>query len=152
MAEEKNLILQYLLSVTEATALTIAKNLGVRGVKQINPTLYSLEKQGEVVKNGEVTPPTWELSPHCKERMERILKAKRTSSGQSEMKEQCFAMETTSSSVFAPSLPSSIPGLEPIPLQEDGISNNDDNKVCGVQIFLYKYATNILHNSDQIIF
>lgn len=75
MAEQKELVLQYLLESGEATALVIAKNLGLRSAKQVNPTLYALEKQGEVIKNSSVNPPTWELSNHRRERMERSLKA-----------------------------------------------------------------------------
>ncbi|KAK7878218.1 hypothetical protein WMY93_031170 [Mugilogobius chulae] len=84
MAEQKDLVLHYLLDAKEATALSIAKNLGLRGVKQVNPTLYALEKQGEVVKNSDVTPPTWELSDHRKEKMERNIKAKAASFNLSE--------------------------------------------------------------------
>uniref|UniRef100_A0A7N6ARF9 Adenosine deaminase RNA specific n=1 Tax=Anabas testudineus TaxID=64144 RepID=A0A7N6ARF9_ANATE len=75
MSEQKELVLQYLLNSGEATALTIAKNLGLKNAKQVNPTLYALEKQGEVIKHGEVNPPTWELSTRRRERMERSLKA-----------------------------------------------------------------------------
>ncbi|XP_019948838.2 double-stranded RNA-specific adenosine deaminase [Paralichthys olivaceus] len=75
MTDQKELVLRYLLESGEATALVIAKNLGLRSAKQVNPTLYALEKQGEVVKNGEVNPSTWELSTRRRGRMERSLKA-----------------------------------------------------------------------------
>lgn len=78
MAEQKERVLQYLLHSQDATALLIAKNLGLRSTKQVNPSLYALEKQGDIVKNGEVNPPTWELSTHRRERMERSLKAARS--------------------------------------------------------------------------
>ncbi|KAJ0000447.1 hypothetical protein NQD34_012289 [Periophthalmus magnuspinnatus] len=121
MASPKEGILQYLLGVGEATSLSIAKNLGLRGAKQVNPTLYALEKQGEVVRNVEASPPTWELSSHRKERMERNVKAKEVSSGQSatNANEGC--------SVFVPSPTSSIPGLEPLPRQE-GSSDNGQSE------------------------
>ncbi|KAK7886420.1 hypothetical protein WMY93_026041 [Mugilogobius chulae] len=61
MACQKEDIFNYLLDAKEATSLSIAKNLGLRGAKQVNPTLYALEKQGEVVKNSDVTPPTFRL-------------------------------------------------------------------------------------------
>lgn len=80
MPEQKELVLHYLLNSGEATALCIAKNLGFKTAKQINPTLYTLEKQGDVIKNGEVTPPTWELATHRRERMERSLKAAKSAS------------------------------------------------------------------------
>ncbi|XP_005732146.1 double-stranded RNA-specific adenosine deaminase isoform X3 [Pundamilia nyererei] len=75
MAEQKEHIFKYLLQSREATALNIAKNIGLKTAKQVNSTLYALEKQGEVVRNVEVNPPTWELSTHRRERMERSLKA-----------------------------------------------------------------------------
>uniref|UniRef100_A0A8C7EYP5 Adenosine deaminase RNA specific n=1 Tax=Oncorhynchus kisutch TaxID=8019 RepID=A0A8C7EYP5_ONCKI len=77
-SNQKELILQYLLEAGEATALVISKNLGLRGAKQVNPTLYAMEKQGDVSRNAEVTPHIWELSVHRRERMERSLKAERS--------------------------------------------------------------------------
>lgn len=79
MSEQKERVLQYLFESGEATALVIAKNLGLKTTKQVNPTLYTLEKQGDVTKNGEVNPPTWELSTHRKDRMERSRKAAQSS-------------------------------------------------------------------------
>lgn len=75
MTDQKELIFQYLLQSQEATSLVIAKNLGLRNAKQVNPTLYALEKLGDVVRNKQVSPQTWELSAHRRERMERSLKA-----------------------------------------------------------------------------
>ncbi|XP_041648761.1 double-stranded RNA-specific adenosine deaminase [Cheilinus undulatus] len=111
MAEQKELVLQYLLLCREATALVIAKNLGLKNAKQVNPTLYALEKQGEVIKNGEVNPPTWELSDRRRERMERSLKV-----AQSVSAEEMIKAETGGGSMFlsSSSLPP-IPGLEPLP-------------------------------------
>uniref|UniRef100_A0A674EK84 Adenosine deaminase RNA specific n=1 Tax=Salmo trutta TaxID=8032 RepID=A0A674EK84_SALTR len=77
-SNQKELILQYLLEAGEATALVISKNLGLRAAKQVNPTLYAMEKQGDVSRNAEVTPHIWELSVHRRERMERSLKAERS--------------------------------------------------------------------------
>nr|ARI70656.1 RNA-specific adenosine deaminase [Epinephelus malabaricus] len=120
MAEQKELVLQYLLATGEATALVIAKNLGLRSAKQVNPTLYALEKQGDVVKHSEVNPPTWELSTHRKERMERSLKAAKNPRTEGEwMGEEPSRNEMKSASDFMPSSPlPPIPGLEPLPLQE----------------------------------
>lgn len=75
MSDQKEQILHFLCGSGEATALVIAKNLGLKNAKHVNPTLYALEKQGQVSKNHDVTPHTWELSTHCRERMERSLKA-----------------------------------------------------------------------------
>ncbi|XP_037640424.1 double-stranded RNA-specific adenosine deaminase isoform X2 [Sebastes umbrosus] len=115
MAEQRELVLKYLLTSGEASALVIAKNLGLRGTKQVNPTLYSLEKQGEVVKNGEVNPPTWELSTHRRERMERSIKAAMSPRAEREPGRD----EEGGGSIFQPSSPiPTIPGLEPLPLPE----------------------------------
>uniref|UniRef100_A0A3Q3VRE0 Uncharacterized protein n=1 Tax=Mola mola TaxID=94237 RepID=A0A3Q3VRE0_MOLML len=119
MAEQKELILQYLLNSGEATALVIAKNLSFKTAKQVNPTLYSLEKQGDVIKNGKVNPPTWELSSHRRERMERSLKAARsTPSDRGQMEVEVGGDEGGGGSIFLPSSPlPTIPGLEPLSLQ-----------------------------------
>lgn len=80
MSDQKELVLHYLLNSGEATALCIAKNLGLKTTKQINPTLYTLKKQGDVIKHSGVTPATWELATHRRERMERSLKAAKSAS------------------------------------------------------------------------
>lgn len=80
MSDQKELVLHYLLNSGETTALCIAKNLGFKTAKQINPTLYTLEKQGDVIKHSGVTPATWELATHRRERMERSLKAAKSAS------------------------------------------------------------------------
>uniref|UniRef100_A0A8C5EVA4 Adenosine deaminase RNA specific n=1 Tax=Gouania willdenowi TaxID=441366 RepID=A0A8C5EVA4_GOUWI len=58
-----------------ATSLIIAKNIGLKNAKQVNSTLLALEKLGDVKRNGDVNPPTWEISKHRKDKMERSLKA-----------------------------------------------------------------------------
>ncbi|GAA6220639.1 double-stranded RNA-specific adenosine deaminase [Lates japonicus] len=120
MTEQKDLVLRYLLDAREATALVIAKNLGLRTTKQVNPTLYALEKQGEVIKNGEVNPPTWELSTRRRERMERNLKATQSTPAEEvKMEEEVSREEVGGASIFLPSPPlPPIPGLEPLPLPE----------------------------------
>uniref|UniRef100_A0A674N8L7 Adenosine deaminase RNA specific n=1 Tax=Takifugu rubripes TaxID=31033 RepID=A0A674N8L7_TAKRU len=80
MSDQKELVLHYLFNSGETTALCIAKNLGLKTTKQINPTLYTLEKQGDVIKHSGVTPATWELATHRRERMERSLKAAKSAS------------------------------------------------------------------------
>ncbi|CAM4700259.1 unnamed protein product [Leuciscus chuanchicus] len=74
----KEKILQYLYEVGMGNSLVIAKNLGLRSAKQVNPTLYAMEKQGDVRRNTEVTPPTWSLSAHRQEKMDRQRKAAAT--------------------------------------------------------------------------
>lgn len=114
--EQKELVMKYLLKAGEATALVIAKNLGLKSTKQINPTLYALEKQGEVTKNSDVTPIIWELSKHRRDRMERSLKASKGPSAESMKTEDGTGGEGTGGSAFLPSAPPA--GFEPISLQE----------------------------------
>ncbi|KAI3361058.1 hypothetical protein L3Q82_013260 [Scortum barcoo] len=114
MAEQKELVLQYLLRSREANAIVIAKNLGLRTAKQVNPTLYALEKQGEIIKNGEVNPPTWELSTRRRERMERSLKAAQsTPADGGQMEFEASRDEKGGGSVFLP-----LPPVPPIPCLE----------------------------------
>uniref|UniRef100_A0A8C9VZQ7 Adenosine deaminase RNA specific n=1 Tax=Scleropages formosus TaxID=113540 RepID=A0A8C9VZQ7_SCLFO len=75
MGDTKDQILQYLYDSRRANALTLAKKLGFKTAKQINPTLYVLEKQGELRRDPSVSPPFWELSDHKRERMDRHKKA-----------------------------------------------------------------------------
>uniref|UniRef100_A0A8C9YSF5 Adenosine deaminase RNA specific n=1 Tax=Sander lucioperca TaxID=283035 RepID=A0A8C9YSF5_SANLU len=129
MAEQKELVLQYLLASGEATSLVIAKNLGLRSAKQVNPTLYSLEKQGEVIKNSEVHPPTWELSTHRRERMERSIKAAKSNRAEGNWMKEEARDEKGGGSVFltSPPLPP-IPGLESLPLYKDNRNNEETNE------------------------
>ncbi|XP_047454778.1 double-stranded RNA-specific adenosine deaminase [Mugil cephalus] len=116
MADQKSLILQYLLNSGEATALVIAKNVGFRSAKQVNPTLYALEKQGEVVKNGEVNPPTWELSFRRREKMERSLKAAQSTPAQGgQMEVEPSRGDDEGGSIFLPSALPPLPGFESLP-------------------------------------
>uniref|UniRef100_A0AAQ4Q346 Adenosine deaminase RNA specific n=1 Tax=Gasterosteus aculeatus aculeatus TaxID=481459 RepID=A0AAQ4Q346_GASAC len=113
----KELVLQYLRTSKGATALLMAKNLGLRSAKHINPTLYSLEKQGEIVKNSAANPPTWELSAHRRERMERSLKASKGARGEGDpMLEEPGRDRKRGESLFLSSSPMPpTPGLEPLP-------------------------------------
>uniref|UniRef100_A0A672KXH0 Double-stranded RNA-specific adenosine deaminase-like n=1 Tax=Sinocyclocheilus grahami TaxID=75366 RepID=A0A672KXH0_SINGR len=74
----KEKILQYLYEAGTGSALVIAKNLGLRSAKQVNPTLYAMEKQGDVNRDTEVTPHTWSLSAHRQEKMDRQRKVAAT--------------------------------------------------------------------------
>ncbi|XP_006804935.1 double-stranded RNA-specific adenosine deaminase isoform X1 [Neolamprologus brichardi] len=109
MAEQKEQIFKYLLQSREATALNIAKNIGLKTAKQVNSTLYALEKQGEVVRNVEVNPPTWELSTHRRERMERSLKAAQSNPA---VLVKMEVEEEEVSAIFSPSPLPPLPGLE----------------------------------------
>uniref|UniRef100_A0AAR2JS67 Adenosine deaminase RNA specific n=1 Tax=Pygocentrus nattereri TaxID=42514 RepID=A0AAR2JS67_PYGNA len=77
-ADNKELIVQYLYEAGKAHALLIAKNLGLRNAKQVNPTLYAMEKQGELSRDTSHTPPFWELTAHRREKMDRQRKATAT--------------------------------------------------------------------------
>lgn len=132
MTDQKELIFQYLLHSQEATSLVIAKNLGLRNAKQVNPTLYALEKLGDVVRNKQVSPQTWELSAHRRARMERSLKAT-----------QCSHSEFTPMELeglglgFRPASPlPPLPNLELLPLTEGLMSeqNNSERSFCGPPI------------------
>ncbi|XP_007255997.3 double-stranded RNA-specific adenosine deaminase [Astyanax mexicanus] len=73
--DNKERIMQYLYLAGKASALLIAKNLGFRNAKQVNPMLYAMEKQGDLSRMSGVTPPSWELSAHRREKMDRQRKA-----------------------------------------------------------------------------
>lgn len=128
MTDQKELIFQYLLHSQEATSLVIAKNLGLRNAKQVNPTLYALEKLGDVVRNKQVSPHTWELSTHRRERMERSLKATQAS------RSEFTPMELDGLGLgFCPSSPlPPLPNLELLPLSEGLMSeqNNSERVSC----------------------
>lgn len=128
MTDQKELIFQYLLHAQEATSLVIAKNLGLRNAKQVNPTLYALEKLGDVVRNKQVSPQTWELSAHRRERMERSLKATQGSrSVFTPMDLEGLGLN------YPPSSPlPSLPSLELLPFSEGLTSekNNSERVSC----------------------
>lgn len=124
MARQKEQILQYLLESGEATSLIIAKNLGLRTAKQVSQTLTTLEKQGDVIKDSDVTPFKWSLSPHRKEKMERSLKA-----AQSTVEDQMEVKKEEDSINLSPLPP--VPGLEPIPLLGDWVQEQSENNTVG---------------------
>jgi len=109
MANQKEQILHYLLQVSDVTALVIAKNVGLNTAKQVNSILYNMEMQGELTKNSEVNPPTWELSKRRREKMERSLKASQSAS---------TAMQCMEEGAGSTPLPLLLPGLEPSLLQD----------------------------------
>ncbi|KAI5105850.1 double-stranded RNA-specific adenosine deaminase, partial [Silurus meridionalis] len=73
--EAKEQIFQYLHKTGQASALMIAKNLGLRNAKQVNPTLYAMEKHGDLSRNSSSIAPVWELTTHQREKMDRQRKA-----------------------------------------------------------------------------
>lgn len=149
MAEQKELVLQYLLHSREATALVIAKNLGLRNAKQVNPTLYALEKQGEVVKNGEVNPPTWELSSRRRERMQRSIKAAQsTPAERCQMEVEASTGEKGGGSIFLPSPPiPPIPGLEPLPLPEGWLPEQSHSEAVSKMLHCIFFLNGIKVNT-----
>lgn len=132
MANQKEQILKFLLDSKEATALVIAKNLGLKNAKQVNPTLYSLENQGEVVRDKDTIPPKWSLSAHRKEKMERILKIAKSAP----VFEDHLGMELSTEgdaggSDFLSSILPPLQGLEPLKQLEDLLpEQNQSNEVC----------------------
>lgn len=126
MPEQKELVLNHLFNSGETTALCIAKNLGFKTAKQINPTLYSLERQGDVIKHGEVTPPTWELATHRRERMERSLKAAKsatTSEAKMETENEVGGSALLPSATLLPT-----PNLNHLPLQDHWMPRQDHSE------------------------
>uniref|UniRef100_A0A1A8TXV0 Adenosine deaminase, RNA-specific n=1 Tax=Nothobranchius furzeri TaxID=105023 RepID=A0A1A8TXV0_NOTFU len=118
MSELKEKILQYLLESGQTTALVVAKNLGLKNAKQVNSSLNFLEKQGEVTRNSDASPLKWDLSPHRRKKMERSLKVAQQNTTIGGLMEVMDSRENDGGggSIF---LPSSLPGLEPLPLLGD---------------------------------
>ncbi|KAK1154640.1 double-stranded RNA-specific adenosine deaminase [Acipenser oxyrinchus oxyrinchus] len=75
MAETRERICEYLYKSGLSTPLVIAKNLGLRTAKQVNPSLYNLERKGEVKKDTDAGSPAWDLSDKKRELMERHRRA-----------------------------------------------------------------------------
>ncbi|XP_063002142.1 double-stranded RNA-specific adenosine deaminase isoform X2 [Elgaria multicarinata webbii] len=73
MAEVKEKICNFLLSVEDSTAHNLAKNIGLSKARDVNATLVSMEKLGDVCKeNG--NPPKWSLTDSKRQRMQLKLK------------------------------------------------------------------------------
>ncbi|NXH10455.1 DSRAD deaminase, partial [Bucco capensis] len=73
MAETKEKICSYLLSVEDSTALNVAKNVGLSRAKDVSGLLSALEKLGDVQRQS-CNPPRWALSPRKRERMQLRLR------------------------------------------------------------------------------
>lgn len=132
MADQKEKILQYLLESGEATALVVAKNIGLKTAKQVNPTLHGLEKQGDVVKRNNVNPPRWELSTHRREKMKRSLKnAHSTAAVVGQMEVEDVTGQEGERSIFLPSSLPSIPGLDTLAAMEDSVPGQSQSDEVG---------------------
>ncbi|XP_041094892.1 double-stranded RNA-specific adenosine deaminase [Polyodon spathula] len=75
MAETRERICEYLYETGPSTPLAIAKNLGFRTGKQVNPSLLFLERKGEVKRDAGASPPAWDLSHKRRELMDRHRRA-----------------------------------------------------------------------------
>ncbi|XP_004403110.1 PREDICTED: double-stranded RNA-specific adenosine deaminase [Odobenus rosmarus divergens] len=69
MAEIKEKVCDYLSSVCGASALNVAKNIGLTRARDVNAVLMELERQGDVYRQG-TTPPVWYLTDKKRERVQ----------------------------------------------------------------------------------
>lgn len=69
MAEIKEKVCDYLFSVCGASALNVAKNIGLTRARDVNAVLMELERQGDVYRQG-TTPPVWYLTDKKRERVQ----------------------------------------------------------------------------------
>ncbi|XP_076826256.1 double-stranded RNA-specific adenosine deaminase [Brachyhypopomus gauderio] len=106
--ENKEQVLQYLYETGKASALLIAKNLGLRNAKQVNPTLYAMEKQGDLGHSSDVSPPVWELTAHRRDKMDRQRKA---ALGASRAQDQSGHLRIRGEAATDPAALSSVAGL-----------------------------------------
>ncbi|XP_069041340.1 double-stranded RNA-specific adenosine deaminase isoform X2 [Lepisosteus oculatus] len=74
MSDTRERICQYLYEAGPASALGISKHLGFRTAKQVNPSLYAMEQQGDVTRHSDGAQPVWDLSARKRERMGRHRK------------------------------------------------------------------------------
>ncbi|XP_021537842.1 double-stranded RNA-specific adenosine deaminase isoform X1 [Neomonachus schauinslandi] len=70
MAEIKEKVCDYLFSVCGASALNVAKNIGLTRARDVNAVLMELERQGDVYWQG-TTPPVWYLTDKKRERVQK---------------------------------------------------------------------------------
>ncbi|XP_044234987.2 double-stranded RNA-specific adenosine deaminase isoform X2 [Ursus arctos] len=69
MAEVREKVCDYLFNVCGASALNVAKNIGLARARDVNAVLMDLERQGDVYRQG-TTPPVWYLADRKRERMQ----------------------------------------------------------------------------------
>ncbi|XP_077177926.1 double-stranded RNA-specific adenosine deaminase isoform X2 [Paroedura picta] len=107
MAEVKERICNYLFGVPESTALNLAKNIGFSRAKDVNATLYTLEKTGDVRKENSA-PPKWSLTDHKRRRMQLKLKA-------GEVQEMASLLPDPAPEAPAPVIKQELPTTVPTP-------------------------------------
>lgn len=150
MAEQKEQILQYLLHSGATTAFIIAKNLGFNSSKHITHTLNDLEKQGDVIRNGEFSNLKWDLSPHSKEKMERSLKvAQSTSAVRGQIEVEVKNEDLKEPLSLSSSLPP-IPGLTLLLPPKDWMQNQSPNNTVGQVVV--DFVLNSSHLDDYFEF
>ncbi|XP_078526353.1 double-stranded RNA-specific adenosine deaminase isoform X2 [Lissotriton helveticus] len=74
MVVNREQICEYLFGVEQSTAMNIAKNIGLNKAKDVNITLYQMEKQGDICREA-TTPPKWSLTEKKRDRMQLKRKA-----------------------------------------------------------------------------
>ncbi|XP_047561122.1 double-stranded RNA-specific adenosine deaminase isoform X2 [Lutra lutra] len=68
MAEIREKVCDFLFNVCGASALNVAKNIGLSRAREVTAVLVDLERQGEVYRLG-ATPPVWHLTEKKRERV-----------------------------------------------------------------------------------
>ncbi|XP_033030168.1 double-stranded RNA-specific adenosine deaminase isoform X3 [Lacerta agilis] len=138
MAEVREKICNYLFSVTDSTAHDLAKNIGLSKARNVNSTLLSLEKLGEVCKEN-ANPPKWSLTDNKRKRMQNKQKAEEVREmatpalkPDSEPPTPCAEPELPAS-VPAPPLPSPSPPPPPPP-PPPLLKSDEDNVENGQQV------------------
>ncbi|XP_032175226.1 double-stranded RNA-specific adenosine deaminase isoform X3 [Mustela erminea] len=69
MAEIREKVCDFLFNVCGASALNVAKNIGLSRARDVNAVLVDLERQGDVYRLG-ATPPVWHLTDKKRERVQ----------------------------------------------------------------------------------
>lgn len=94
MAEIREKVCDFLFNVCGASALNVAKNIGLSRARDVNAVLVDLERQGDVYRLG-ATPPVWHLSDKKRERVQ--------------MKRNAAAVPDTTGDAAPPSHPPAAP-------------------------------------------
>ncbi|XP_059002707.1 double-stranded RNA-specific adenosine deaminase isoform X1 [Mustela lutreola] len=94
MAEIREKVCDFLFNVCGASALNVAKNIGLSRARDVNAVLVDLERQGDVYRLG-ATPPVWHLTDKKRERVQ--------------MKRNAAAVPDTTGDAAPPSHPPAAP-------------------------------------------
>ncbi|XP_053133313.1 double-stranded RNA-specific adenosine deaminase [Hemicordylus capensis] len=118
MAELKEKICSFLFDVADSTAHNLAKSIGLSKARDVNATLGTLEKMGEVHREN-TAPPKWSLTDHKRKRMQLKQKAEEVREAappdpDPKPPAPCLGAELPAS-VPAPPLPSPSPPPPPPP-------------------------------------